>query len=231
MCETNPPIQVMLLDDHEFILTGMQHLLSEHQDIEVLGRFTRSRDLLQALKGSPVHIVIMDFSLGPDETDGLNLIRALRIKFPAIRLLIISASHTPATVSLAMRCGAQGFVGKGSDPAYLVDALRTLAQGEIYLEPSMTALLHDRDISTQTPTMQGRAGQAPLEALVRTNNLTLREREVLRCCLDGLSVTEVADKFSRSIKTISTQKQSAFRKLGLRSDNELFRLRSQLEHQ
>ncbi|MEF9674255.1 helix-turn-helix transcriptional regulator [Pseudomonas sp. PCH446] len=59
--------------------------------------------------------------------------------------------------------------------------------------------------------------------------MTVREHEVLRCCLDGLSVTHIARKFSRSIKTISTQKQAAFRKLGLRGDNELYKVRYQME--
>ena len=65
--------------------------------------------------------------------------------------------------------------------------------------------------------------------LVRTRELSFREREVLRCCLDGMSVTQIALKFERSVKTISTQKQAAFKKLGLRSDNELFKIRSQFE--
>jgi DNA-binding NarL/FixJ family response regulator len=230
MCETIIPIRLMLLDDHEFVLRGMQHVLDAYAEFEVLGCFTRSRDLLLALKQSPVDVVVMDFALGPEETDGLNLIRALRIKFPAVRLLVISATHTPATVSLALRCGAMGFIGKDSDPFHLLEGLRTLANGAIYLEPPMSRLLEDRGIATQVVPDSGTKGsRSAIDALVRTNNLTLREREVLRCCLAGMSVTQVAEKFSRSIKTISTQKQSAYRKLGLASDNELFKIRSQLE--
>ena len=235
MCETsNPidpiiPIRLMLLDDHEFILCGMQHVLGAHPEFDIVASFTRSRDLLLALKQSPVDIVVMDFALGPDETDGLNLIRALRIKFPGVHLLVISATHTPATVSLALRCGAKGFIGKDSDPTHLLEGVRTLATGAAYLEPHMSTLLDDRGIATRVPDPTAKGSKSAIEALVRTNNLTLREREVLRCCLAGMSVTQVAEKFSRSIKTISTQKQSAYRKLGLSSDNELFKIRSQLE--
>lgn len=230
MCETIQPIRLMLLDDHEFILCGMQYILGLSPDFEILGQFTRSRDLLAALRQVKVDVVVMDFALGPDETDGLNLIRAIKIKFPDVHLLVISATHTPATVSLALRCGASGFISKDNDPIHLQDGIRALAAGEVYLEPRMATLLEDRDISTQVPGLQAKGSKSALEALVRTNDLTLREREVLRCCLAGMSVTQVAEKFSRSIKTISTQKQSAFRKLGLSSDNELFRMRSQLEN-
>jgi len=229
MCETNYPIRLMLLDDHEFVLCGMQHVLGAYAEFDIVGRFTRSRDLLLALKHSPVDIVVMDFALGPEDTDGLNLIRALRIKFPQVHLLVISATHSPATVSLALRCGAMGFIGKDSDPQHLLEGVRMLAAGETYLEPQMATLLEERDIATQAPDALIKGNRSAIEALIRTNNLTLREREVLRCCLAGLSVTQVADKFSRSIKTISTQKQSAYRKLGLGSDNELFKIRSQLE--
>jgi DNA-binding NarL/FixJ family response regulator len=132
-------------------------------------------------------------------------------------------------VSLALRCGASGFIGKDSDPGHLLDGVRTVATGIAYLEPQMATLLEDRNISTQAPQAPAKDSKSAIDVLIKTNNLTLREREVLRCCLAGMSVTQVADKFSRSIKTISTQKQSAFRKLGLGSDNELFRIRSQLE--
>lgn len=229
MFDTDPPIRLMLLDDHELILCGMQRMLSVDPRLQVVGRFTRSRDLLQALKGTRVDTVVMDFALGRDETDGLNLIRALQIKFPATNLLVISSTHSPATVSLALRCGAKGFIGKSSAPNHLLDGLHALAAGQTYIEPAMAALLEDRDINTDSHPLPLSGNRSSLETLVKTNNLTLREREVLRCCLEGMSVTEVAEKFSRSIKTISTQKQAAFRKLGLRSDNELFRIRSQLE--
>jgi len=59
--------------------------------------------------------------------------------------------------------------------------------------------------------------------------LSPREREVLRCCLEGMSVTQIAEKFARSVKTISGQKQAAFRKLGVRNDNELFKIQHQLQ--
>lgn len=232
ICENAPPLppmRVMLLDDHEFILRGIDYLLSQEPGVKVVGQFTRSREVVQALKYTPADILIMDFALQPDEMDGLNLVRALRIKFPQLLLLVISALHTPATVSLALRCGAQGFVGKSSDPRQLLAALRELMLGNTYLEPCMASVINARDVSTRGNRDPHDQDRSAIGALIKSNNLTVREREVLRCCLAGMSVTQVAAKFSRSIKTISTQKQSAYRKLGLHSDNELFRIRSQLE--
>lgn len=227
---TKHPIRIMLLDDHPFMLHGLEACLGNSSDIQILGSFSASQSLIVALSSQPVDLVLLDYSLGPDEVDGLNLVRALKIRFPNVRLLVISALHNPATVTMVMRCGADGFIGKEVDTTQLPIAVRQVASGKPYLSEAMTELLYDHEISTEahkTPVLSSDISSD----LILTNNasLTVREHEVLRCCLDGLSVTQIAEKFSRSIKTISTQKQSAFKKLGLRSDNELFKMRHQLD--
>jgi len=227
---TKNPIRMMLLDDHPFILHGLEACLGEAPDIQILGSFRSSQSLILAMSSQPVDLVLLDYSLGPEEVDGLNLVRALKIRFPTVRLLVISALHNPATVTMVMRCGADGFIGKEEDTTQLPIAVRKVVSGKPYLAEGMTELLYEREISTdehQMPAMKGDISSASV--LVNSSSLTVREHEVLRCCLDGLSVTQIAEKFSRSIKTISTQKQSAFKKLGLRNDNELFKIRHQLD--
>lgn len=224
------PIRIMLLDDHPFMLHGLEACLGNTRDILILGSFTTSQSLILALSSQPVDLVLLDYSLGPDEVDGLNLIRALKIRFPTVRLLVISALHNPATVTMVMRCGADGFIGKEVDTTQLPIAIRKVASGKPYLSEGMTEQLYAHDISTddhKIPALKSDTSGAAI--LASSSSLTVREHEVLRCCLDGLSVTQIAEKFSRSIKTISTQKQSAFKKLGLRSDNELFKMRHQLD--
>ena len=223
------PIRLMLLDDHEFILHGMSRILSQQADMKVLRTFLKSHQLMAALKNEEPDIVVVDYSLGPGEVDGLNLIRALRNRHPHIKVLVISSLHTPATVALALRCGARGFVGKELDAEQLVIGIRRVFEGRIYLDPDMEIQLSRNNVSVlPLPDNQDDPDER-VAPLISTGSLTIREREVLRCCLDGQSVTQIAAKFSRSIKTISAQKQSAYRKLGLRTDNELFKIRSQLE--
>ena len=225
------PARLMLLDDHDLVLQGMLQLLRQEQDMEVVGHFIRSRELIDALSqpGMEVDIIIMDYTLSPGEIDGLNLIRGLRLRFPDIHLLIISASHTPATVALALRCGAKGFIGKDMCSSQLAVAVRRLVGGRGYLHPQMESNLQYNGVSIAQGQRNGLAKPTGVDMLVRTSELSFREREVLRCCLDCMSVTQIALKFERSVKTISTQKQAAFKKLGLRSDNELFKIRSQFE--
>jgi two-component system, NarL family, captular synthesis response regulator RcsB len=223
------PLRLMLLDDHEFILHGMSHLLGNQPDIRILSTHTHSHSLLGALRNTEVDMVVMDYALSPGEVDGLNLIKAIRTRYPAVAVVVISSLHTPATVALSLRCGATGFVGKELGAQELLKAIRTVANGEIYLHADMEGELLRNNVATLPLTPQDDTDAPPAAALVSTQTLTPRESEVLRCCLEGLSVTAIASKFSRSIKTISAQKQSAYRKLGLRTDHELFKIRSQLE--
>jgi DNA-binding NarL/FixJ family response regulator len=219
----------MLLDDHEFILHGMSQVLASQPDIVVASTHNTSRSLLDALRAVEVDIVVLDYSLSPGEVDGLNLIKAIGTRYPQVKVIVISSLHTPATVALSLRCGAVGFVGKELGADSLLQAVRTVAAGGIYLHPTMEGELHRNNVAILPLSQSDSDEDGPAAFLIGAQSLTLREREVLRCCLDGLSVTNIATKFSRSIKTISAQKQSAYRKLGLRTDHELFKLRTQLE--
>lgn len=212
------PIRIALLDDHAVVRHGLANTLAAETNFEVVGIYERSRDLIAGLATAPADLLLLDFSLSPDELDGVSLIRALRVKFPACQILILSSHHDPATVGLAMRVGARGFVGKGEDMGQLVKAIRKVASGAVYLSTDMTYRLAE----TVTSDTRKASDEVP-DALILAE-LTSREQEVIRCYLAGMTITEIAEKFNRSIKTISTQKTSAFRKLGVTSNNELFKL-------
>lgn len=212
------PIRIALLDDHAVVRHGLANTLAAEANFEVVGIYERSRDLITGLAKAPADLLLLDFSLSPEELDGVSLIRALRVKFPDSRILVLSTHHDPATVGLAMRVGARGFVGKGEDMDQLVKAIRKVAAGAVYLSPDMTCRLAETVISDT------RKGSGEVTDALILAELTSREQEVIRCYLAGMTITEIADKFNRSIKTISTQKTSAFRKLGVTSNNELFKL-------
>jgi len=212
------PIRIALLDDHAVVRHGLANTLAAETNFEVVGIYERSRDLIAGLATAPADLLLLDFSLSPDELDGVSLIRALRVKFPACQILILSSHHDPATVGLAMRVGARGVVGKGEDMTQLIKAIRKVASGAVYLSTDMTYRLAE----TVTSDTRKASDEVP-DALILAE-LTSREQEVIRCYLAGMTITEIAEKFNRSIKTISTQKTSAFRKLGVTSNNELFKL-------
>lgn len=206
-------LRIALLDDHPVVRTGLIVRLSSETQMELTGIHDCSQALIDGLRTQPADIVLLDYVLPPRQLAGASLIQALRAKFPAVRILVFSAHPDPARVSQALRAGAHGFVGKGQPMHELVDAIHLVAQGSVYVGPSAP-----RRGASDTATQD-----APGSALSK------REKDVIRCYLQGMTVSEIAVKFERSIKTISTQKASAFRKLGISTNNDLFKLRDQLD--
>ena len=216
-------IRIALLDDHAVVRHGLVSHLTAEPDIDVVGAFESSRELMRVLGQTQADILLLDFSLGRDELDGVSLIRALRARHPDCRILVLSTHHEPATVSLALRVGARGFVGKGEDMADLMKAIRAVASGAIYLNAEMSYQVADATTSGAV------APEGETDDPLHQASLSAREQEVIRCFLAGMTVSEIAEKFHRSIKTISSQKAAAFRKLGVTSNNDLFRIRQTFE--
>jgi two-component system capsular synthesis response regulator RcsB len=229
----NRRIRVALLDDHAAILHGLAARLAQESDIDIVGAFSGSQEMIRALQAAPADFLLIDYALGHNDIDGHNLIRLLRIRFPKAKIIVTSAHDNQATVMLAIQAGASGFVGKGQDLDDLVAAIRTVDKGDTYLPPEVAIELSSRGTPQQVlqAASQDDIGTEPDDASILQGNaeLTPREREVLRCFLSGMSVAQIAEKFSRSNKTISTQKQAAYRKLGIRSDAEFFQIHHQLD--
>ncbi|CAA2109257.1 response regulator transcription factor [Variovorax paradoxus] len=216
-------LRIALLDDHAIVRHGLVSRLQDEPDFLVVGVFGTSGEAVRGLAETPAELLLLDFALGANELDGVSLIRALRAKFPECRILVLSAHHDPATVALALRVGARGFVGKGEGMAELIKAIRTVATGAVYLNSDMSYRVPEAAIDA--------VNDANNASALKSASLTAREQEVIRCYLAGMTVTEIAEKFNRSIKTISTQKAAAFRKLGVTSNNGLFKIKHTLDFQ
>jgi len=219
---TSKKIRIALLDDHAVVRFGLSARLNAESDFEVVGIYENGASLIEGLRLEPAEILAIDFCLGPTDIDGISLIRALHVKFPESKILVVSSHYDVATVALALKVGALGFVGKEQSLAKVVSAIRTVASGAIYLDSEMSMKLRNTSAHrTKYPTQECKLS-------MNSTGLSAREREVIRCFLDGLTITEIAEKFGRSVKTISTQKSTAFRKLGITSDNGLFKIKQYL---
>ncbi|MGV2293050.1 response regulator transcription factor [Trinickia sp. YCB016] len=225
MNERQTPIRVAILDDHAVVRHGIKAHLGEQHDISVVASFEHSRELLQWLKKNPVDVLVLDYSLGPNEIDGLNLIHIIRSRFAACRILVSSAFNAPMTVALTARAGVAGFFGKDESLRDLVRAIRKVHAGGTYfnspLGTDVTLAVPPRASRPETPPGESSGDRSRAPPGIKLP-LSPREYEVLRCCLAGMTISEIASKFSRSPKTISAQKHAAFRKLGIRSDYELY---------
>jgi len=226
-------IRIVILDDHAVVRHGVAAYLAEQPGIQLVASFAKSRELISWLERNVVDVVLLDYALGPDEIDGLNLVKLIGTRFPDCKIVMISSSDAPATINMTMRAGALGFCGKSENLRELSHAIHVVASGRSYISSELAAkvmmstTIDQRSREPNPPAPDdlevGRAG------LSSNLGLTPREHEVLRCYLAGMTVSDIALKFSRSCKTISAQKQSAFRKLGIRNDAELFASRKMLE--
>ncbi|MGR2708149.1 response regulator transcription factor [Pseudomonas sp. AU10] len=221
------PLRIALLDDHALIRDALKIRLSLEVDFKVTSIYKASRELIEGLDAQPADVLVLDYQLADGELDGLRLIQSVRARHPDVRIVIFSSLERPATVNMCIRAGANGFVGKSQETDELLKAIRMAALDRVYLSPAVAAAL--KKLPSANLTEEDSELNAE-QALVDYAELSPKEREVLRCCLEGLSVSQVAIKFARSRKTISGQKQAAFRKLGITTDTELFKLQAHLKN-
>lgn len=207
-------LRVVLLDDHLMVLNALERMFKRDFGVDVTGSFRTSEELFKAMKGKKADVIVTDYALATSKTDGLRLIRAFKQRFPDARVLVISSHYNAATVSMAKQAGADGFVGKTQPASELSMAIRAVASGRTYFDHRLADAVETN----------ARPDEIPGGGLLSYAKLSPREWEVLRCILDGMSVTAVAKKFSRAISTISAQKKAALRKLGIRNINELFKM-------
>ena len=209
--------RIAIIDDQAITLHGMYTLLNKLNGFQVVGRYVHSRELLAELAGLDADVLVMDFALGVDDMDGVSLIRLLQTQHPTLAIVVISAIYNSATVLLALHAGARGFISKSMHAEELARAVGNVANGQIHLMPEMALELTQLFNVDLTP-HQHPAGDNVTQPSLDFSLLSPREQEVIECFIDGMSVSEIADKFKRSIKTISGQKQAALRKLGFSSD-------------
>lgn len=220
------PLRIALLDDHTLVREALKIRLTLEPDFKVTGVYASTRELLEGLGAEEPELLILDYQLTDGEIDGVRLIQSIRSRHPHVKILIFSSMDRPSTVNLCIRTGAKGFVGKTQSTEELLKAIRIVAAGRQYLPPVFTAQMD------KLPGMQPLEdlSQESSQVLANYSELSPKEREVLRCTLDGMSGTDIALKFARSRKTISGQKKSAFRKLGISTDAELFKIENHLKN-
>lgn len=220
------PLRVALLDDHTLIREALKIRLAVERDFIVVDTYATSSELTEGLGRESIDLLILDYQLADGELDGIRLISALRTQYPNLRIVIFSSNESSATANMCIRAGAHGFVGKSRETDELLIVIRRVATDRIYLSTANTAGPQEIPMSHQIESGTSLDGD---EALLNYSKLSPKEREVLRVCLEGLTVAQAAIKFSRSRKTISGQKQAAFRKLGIRTDTELFKIQEHLK--
>ncbi|SOZ64432.1 Two component transcriptional regulator, LuxR family [Cupriavidus taiwanensis] len=202
-------IRILLADDHDLILTGVEYALNQlNDDVQVVARAATPDQLLAALAPHRCDLVITDFLMpGGDGADGLAMLNAIRQAVPALPIVVLTRYVAPLAVQAMRDLGVMGILSKQDPLEQLAEAVRAVMAGHRYLGSAVRSMASEASAA--------RAGGAPV--------LSWREVEILRLVGAGRTTTEVARHLRRTVQTASTQKRSAMRKLGLRSDVEIYR--------
>lgn len=208
-------IDVLLADDHAIVRSGLRQLLSGAADLRVVGEAQDGHDLLDRLRRTPADLVLLDLSM--PGLSGVELIKRLQLEHPRLPLLVLSMHVEAPIVGRVLRAGAAGYASKDCDPDALLAALRKVAQGGRYIDPS---LVDSVVFSSNAP------ADAPHELL------SPRELQVLERITAGQALGEIADALHLSPKTVSTHKMRLMQKLQLNSNADLLKyaLRHGLTH-
>jgi DNA-binding NarL/FixJ family response regulator len=190
-------IRVLVVDDHPIVRQGLVGVLSDEQDLEVVGQAGSGREAVGLASRLRPDVVLLDLEM--DDLDGVEAIPQLRAAHPSIEVLVFTAYDTDERVMGAIRAGARGYLLKGASAEDIARGIRTVAAGGSYLEP--------RVANKVLAEMAG--GSANRHAV-----LSAREREVLRLVADGLPTKQIANALSISERTVKFHVNSIFHKLG-----------------
>src|SRR5207253_66342 len=180
--------------------------------ITVVAEAGQPEEVLATLAVHPCDVVLLDLSL--PGRGGLEVLKDVRREFPSIKVLIVSTHDEAQYAVRAIRAGAAGYLTKSSPPEELVRAVRVVAVKGRYITDSVAAALAEFAVD-------GRSDPAH-------ERLSDREHEVLRLLTEGLTVSDIAERLSLSVKTVSTYRTRLAEKLGVRTTSEL--VRYALEH-
>lgn len=200
-------LRVLLADDHAIIRDGLKQILADTTDLAVGGEAANGNEALQLVREQEWDVVVLDISM-PGRS-GLDLIRQLRDEKPKLPILILSMHHEEQYAVRALHAGASGYLTKESDADLLVQAVRRVARGGVYVSDNVAQLMA--------------RGLMPATSELPHTTLSDREYQIFHRLVLGQGLTEIANELSLSVKTISTHKTRILQKMSMTNISELIR--------
>lgn len=201
-------IRILVVDDHAIMRDGIRALLNLHDDIEVIGEASEGKEAVEKAQELMPDVVIMDIAM--PGMDGLEATRRIRKKSPKMKVLVLTQHDNKEYILSVIKAGASGYVPKRALGSELVSAIRAVQQGDSFLYPSAaTALIEDY--------LQQAKEEEPYD------QLTAREREILKLIAEGHTSREIADMLFLSLKTVLGHRAKIMEKLNLHNRAELIK--------
>lgn len=201
-------IQVLIVDDHAIVRTGLKRILEKSKDIKVIGETDDGEKAVQIVKEKKPNVVLMDIHM--PGIGGLEATRRIMHYEPQTRILVLTVSDDDVFPTRFLKNGAAGYITKGSDPEQLAHAIREVVHNnQRYLSPDIAQQLALKRVDDKKSIFQ---------------QLSERELQVLMMLTRGEKTPDIANQLNLSTKTVNTYRYRMFAKLGVKSDVELAHL-------
>ncbi len=198
-------IKICIADDHPVVREGLKRIIEEQVDMEVVDEASTCEEILEEIEHKKWDVLLLDLTM--PVRGGLDLIKELRKDGYNIPILVISITPEEQYGLRSMKAGASGYLTKDSAPEKLIDAIRTVATGSIYVSPQLNEWMKDKNF-------------ANIEKLPH-EELSDREYQVFRMIAQGKTISKIADELSLSVKTISTYRARILEKMHMKTNAEV----------
>lgn len=202
--------RVLLVDDHPIVRQGLGQLINEEPDLTICGEAEDFQAALTALDDTKPDVAIVDISL--KDRSGIELVKEIRARKPELPILVLSMHDESLHAERVLRAGAKGYIMKQEATEQVMNAIRRVLRGEVYLSERMASRMVNRLVAGPQ-----NVGGSPIE------RLSDREFEVFQMIGQGVGPSDIAEKLGLSVKTVETHRERIKEKLNLASGSELIR--------
>jgi DNA-binding NarL/FixJ family response regulator len=202
--------KVFIVDDHPIVRKGLAQMINQETDLTVCGEADSAQHALESLKKSQPDLMIVDISL--QGIDGIELIKIIKARYGNLPVLVVSMHDESLFAERALRVGARGYIMKQEAIEKMMEAIRKVLRGELYISEGVSANIVKRFIDGKAETTQ-----SAMEIL------SDRELEVFQLIGQGIGTRQIADNLNVSIKTVESYRANIKEKLKLKNATELMK--------
>ena len=198
-------IKILIADDHAIVREGLKQIVADTSDMVVAGEAVDGREVLEQARKEDWDVILLDISM--PGRGGIDTLKELRVEKPKLPVLVLSMYPEEQYAVRALKAGASGYLTKESAPEQLIAAIRKVSNGGKYISASLAEnLAFHVEANSEKPLHE---------------TLSNREYQVMLMIASGKAVKEIAEELSLSVKTISTNRVRALRKMGMKNNSEI----------
>ncbi len=202
--------KIFIVDDHPIVRKGLAQMINQETDLVVCGEADSAQHALESLKKSQPDLIIVDISL--QGIDGIELIKIIKARYSNLPALVVSMHDESLFAERALRVGARGYIMKQEAIEKMMEAIRRVLRGELYISEGVSANIVKRFIDGKTETTKS-----------AIESLSDRELEVFQLIGKGIGTRQIADNLNVSIKTVESYRANIKDKLNLKNATELMK--------